>query len=65
MCPMRSPPKSTESASIRKDTLEVESFINEDQSASLYDHPGDSGLNKSPNDLCLELNPIQMKRMVW
>ena len=51
----RSPPKSTESASIRNDIVEDVSFINEDQSDSLDDHPEDSGLNKSPNDLCLEL----------
>ena len=55
MCLTRSPSRSTESASIRKDTVEDVSFINEDQSGSLDDHPEDSGLNKSHNDLCLEV----------
>ena len=55
MCLTRSPPKSTESASIRNDIVEDVSFINEDQSDSLDDHPEGSGLNKSPNDLCHEL----------
>ena len=56
MCLTRSPPKPTESASTRNDPIEDESFANEDQPVSVDDLPEDSGfLNKSSNDLCLEL----------